>query len=184
MSEIFGRLGGPRDEGEVAEEALDLGADARGTRWLRRHLAGGAAALTTLVEGSYRASTVTGLVVASLEPPLLLVSLEQDSQMEGWVRESGIFGVSILSGRQQFLADRFAGLAPLAPPTFQGIPHFTAVTGAPLLSDSLAWADCRVSGEFETGDHVCLLGTVVELGAGALDDVPLIYYQNRYLRPR
>src|SRR5947208_1858492 len=98
MSEIFGRLGGPRDDFESPEdESVDGTNGPPAARWLRRHVAGGAAALTTEVDGAYRASTVTGYMVASLDPFLVLISLEQDSQMEHWIRRSGVFALSVLS---------------------------------------------------------------------------------------
>lgn len=185
LSEIVGRVGGPRpeDEAELADGDT-LQADARGGRWLRRNRAGGVAALTTVVEGRYRAATVTGWTVVSTEPPQILVALELDGQMEGWLRESGVFGISILGWRQQLLADRFSGFAPLASPRFAGIDHFVAVTGSPLLSDCVAWADCRIVGDIETGDHRCFIGQVVDLGRGGDEDDPLIYFFNRYRRLR
>jgi flavin reductase (DIM6/NTAB) family NADH-FMN oxidoreductase RutF len=93
--------------------------------------------------------------------------------------------LSILSLRQQFLADRFAGLAPLAPARFQGIDHITAVTGCPLLTGSIGWADCKVVDTFVTGDHVNFLGEVQEAGQGlGRHDEPLINFQGRYARMR
>ncbi|HZU14173.1 MAG TPA: flavin reductase family protein [Chloroflexota bacterium] len=186
MSEIFGRAGGPREgtapAGEMPERASP---NAESGRWLRRHHAGGVYALTTVADGGYRAATLTGVLMASLEPLLFLVSLDRDSQIEAWVRAAGYFGLSLLTVRQQFLADQFAGFAPLAPKTFQGIDHVTAVTGAPLLTAAIGWADCRVEGEIETGDHTAFLARAVEVGRGAgADDEPLIYYRSRYPRLR
>lgn len=186
MSEIFGRIGGPRDEiSERDAEAVALEPNARGARWVRRHLAGGVVALTTLADELYRASTVTACTIVSIEPLQLLVSIELDSQMEGWLLDSRIFGLSVLPWDQQFFADQFAGYAPLASRRFAGIDHFTASTGAPLLSRSIAWADCRVVADFETGDHRCFVGEAVAIGSGQGDpNDPLLYYLNRYRRLR
>lgn len=179
-------MGGPRpdDEGETPD-ALELQADARGGRWLRRRHAGAVAALTTVVDGAYRAATITGWTVVSTDPPQVLVALELDGQMEQWLRESGTFGLSLLPWDQQLLADRFAGFAPLASPRFTGIDHFVSVTGCPLLSACLAWADCRILADIETGDHRCFIGQVVDLGGGGgEEDDPLLYFFNRYRRLR
>lgn len=187
MSEIFGRLGGPRDDEFEAPSAVQSGMTAgpETGRWLRRHHAGGVYALTTVVGGLYRATTVTGVLDASLEPLLLLVSLEEGSQMETWIRESGVLGLSILSVRHQFLADRFAGLAPLAPARFEGIDHFVGETGCPLLTDSIAWADCRVAETIITGDHVNVLAEPIAAGPGtASNEEPLVSYLGRYARIR
>ena len=187
MSEIFGRLGGPRDAeaADSRETAGPLPVGPEAGRWLRRHVAGGVAALTTLVDGSYRASTITGYMVASVEPLQMLISVEQDSQMEQWVRESGFYALSVMTYQQQFFADQFAGMAPLAATRFQGIDHHVEVTGAPVLDGSIGWADCRVEAEITMGDHTCFLGRVVAIGMGAaFAEDPLIYFSGRYSRAR
>ncbi len=187
MSEIFGRLGGPRDEDvdDIVGLAGEMVPGLEAGRWLRRHHAAGVYALTTLAGDSFRATTVTGVLDVSLEPLLLLVSLEEGSQMESWIRDSGILGLSGMSVRQQFLADSFAGLAPLAPARFQGIDHFFAETGCPLLRDSIGWADCRVREAIPTGDHVNMLAEVVAVGRGsAATEEPLVSYDGRYVRTR
>ena len=88
MSEITGRLGSERDAepGDQPEPANGQ-VDARTIRRLRRQLAAGATAITTVFDGGYRASTVAGVLMASIEPPLLLISLEGDGQMAGWIEE-------------------------------------------------------------------------------------------------
>lgn len=186
MSEIFGRLGGPRDEeSDVSGPDGEMTVGPLSGRWLRRHHAGGVYALTTIADDAYRATTVTGVLDVSLEPLLLLVSLEEGSQMESWIRDSGMLGLSEMSVRQQFLADRFAGLAPLAPTRFEGINHFTAVTGCPLLTDCIGWADCRVREEIAIGDHVNLVAEVIAAGRGqSPEEEPLISYDGRYTRIR
>ena len=158
--------------------------DARGLRWLRRRLASGVMVVTTTVDGLYRGATVTAYAPVSTDPPLLLVSLELDSQMDGWLEQTGFFAVSVLPWEQQFYADQFAGFTPLASGTFRDIEHVVADSGAPVLAASICWADCLVRSTMITGDHRCFIGEVIGMGAGTgPDDSPLIYYMNRYRRP-
>ena len=187
MSEIFGRLGGPRDleEDDGVEAPGPLLVGPMSGRWLRRRVAGSVAALTTSVDGSFRAATVTGYMVVSLDPLQALISLEQDSQMEHWIRQSGVFALSIMTYKQQFLADQFAGMAPLAAARFEGIEHHIEVTGAPVLGRAIGWIDCRVGHELSTGDHTTFIGDVVAAGRGeGMDDDPLLYFNGRYARVR
>jgi flavin reductase (DIM6/NTAB) family NADH-FMN oxidoreductase RutF len=117
----------------------------------------------------------------SLDPVLFLASLSLDSQMDGWLRASGAFALNILPWREQFLADQFAGQAPLAAVTFAGVEHTTSETGAPILLASIAWADCRIVDAFVTGDHRCFVGEAVAMGEGKGDAAqPLVRYSNRY----
>lgn len=181
MSEIVGRAGGPRDVGQLAEDTAALQADVDGARWLRRHMAAGAAIVSTVTDGGFRATTVNTCISTSLDPPLFLVSIERDSQMEDWLLQSAVFGISVLPWSEQFAADQFAGFTPLASSTFRGIDHFTSLTGAPLLTRCLAWADCRLVQNVLTGDHRCFIGEAVALGRGQGNpDQPLVSYVSRY----
>jgi flavin reductase (DIM6/NTAB) family NADH-FMN oxidoreductase RutF len=181
VTDLFGRLNDSPTPSD--SDTADLQADARGARWLRRRLAGGVVAITTSVDGVYRASTVTACVSVSLEPPQFLVSIELDSQMDGWLLEAALFTLNILPWGQQFFADQFAGFTPLASPTFRGIDHFFSVTGAPVLTESIAWADCRIVSHLQTGDHRCFVGEAVAIGQGRGDERdPLLYYLSRYRR--
>jgi flavin reductase (DIM6/NTAB) family NADH-FMN oxidoreductase RutF len=181
VSEISGRLGsGPADDAVADEELLP---NARGARWLRRHLAGGVAVLTTTVEDGFRGATITACTFLSAEPLLLLAALEIDSQMLDWIQESGCFAVSLLSWRDQFLADQFAGFTPRASRTFGGIDFHVAEGACPVLDRSIGWAACQLHDEITTGDHRCLIGRVIALGSGSGDPTdPLVYYRNRYRR--
>jgi flavin reductase (DIM6/NTAB) family NADH-FMN oxidoreductase RutF len=137
--------------------------------------------LTTVLDGGFRAATLTGWLLVSVDPVQVAVSIEVESQMESWLRQSGVFGLSVLPWSQQFLADRFAGRAPLASRTFAGIDHFTSATGAPLLTHSVGWVDCRITDETETGDHVLFFGEALAVGRGADEAAePLMYYFNQY----
>ncbi|HEX6509369.1 MAG TPA: flavin reductase family protein [Chloroflexota bacterium] len=161
----------------------DLQPNARGARWLRRHIAGGVVAVTTVHGELYRATTVTACFVASNEPFQILVSIERDSQMEDWMLASGVFAISVLPWHQQFLADQFAGFTPRASGRFDRIAHFVVETGAPIVDDCIGWADCRIVSNFETGDHRCFLGDVTAVGPGhGVPEEPLVYYLNRYRR--
>lgn len=186
MRDLFGRVSEPDDErDERLAPPAEPGLDDRGARWLRRHLAAGVVAVTTVVDGLYRASTVAACTSVSTEPPQFLISIELDSQMDEWLLRSGTFGLSILTWDQQFFADQFAGFAPLASSTFKGIDHFLSVTGAPLLADAIGWADCRIVATLETGDHRCFIGQAEALGAGrGSPERPLLYYRNRYRQVR
>jgi flavin reductase (DIM6/NTAB) family NADH-FMN oxidoreductase RutF len=185
MSEISGRLGGPGGDGEADPDPTFDEIDPDAGRWLRRHRAGGVAVATTVAAGTYRGTTLSAWIVASLEPLQLLLSLEDDNPMVEWITEAGFFALSILSWRDQFFADQFAGFTPRASTSFAGIDHLTAPSGAPVLTACIAWADSEFVSSLVTGDHKCLLGNVQAVGRGAGDeDDPLIYYLSRYRRVR
>ncbi|HQU44536.1 MAG TPA: flavin reductase family protein, partial [Pirellulales bacterium] len=56
----------------------------------------------------------------------------------------------------------------------------TAVTGAPILDDALAWVDCKLAESLPGGDHHIFTGEIV--AGDAREGRPLLYYQGNYAR--
>ena len=100
--------------------------------------------------------------------------------MSNLVPATGVFAVSVLDRSQEFLADRFAGLAPLPDARFTGVPHRLAAGGCPILTSALAWFDCRVHAAHDGGDHLIVVGEVTALGLGEDTDDPLLSYEGGY----
>src|SRR5579864_8055083 len=94
------------------EESTTGGGAAADAHKLRRRVAGSVAAVTTVADDGFRASTVTAFVVTSFEPFLFLVSLDNDGSLTEELRRSRVFALSLLTWPGQLLADRFAGFAP------------------------------------------------------------------------
>src|SRR5215203_3502709 len=114
-------------------------------REIRRRWASGVVVVTTVDgNGGFRGATVSAFAAVSLEPPLVLVCLDRSGRMSEMVPEAGIFAVSILESNQEFLAERFAGRAPLPDKVFTGVLHSSAGNGCPILDGAHAWYACRV----------------------------------------
>jgi hydroxymethylglutaryl-CoA lyase len=64
---------------------------------------------------------------------------------------------------------------------FAGLKTTTAVTGSPLLPDSLAWVDCIVWAMYDGGDHTIFVGEVRDLSVSDLD-MPLLYHNRLWRR--
>ena len=56
----------------------------------------------------------------------------------------------------------------------------TAVTGAPVLEDALAWLDCTIYARFAAGTHTIYVGEVQASQTPRADDEPLIYWNRGY----
>ncbi len=165
-----GQRGGP-----VAPGTLD-----ELVREARRRWASGVAVVTTREEAGFRGATVSAFVVVSLDPPRLLVCLDNEARMSALVPEVGAFAVSILDTAQEFLAERFAGRAPLPDARLTGIPHRLTASGCPLLVGALAGFDCRVAATHDGGDHLIVVGDILAAMAGDEGDDPLITYGGGY----
>ena len=147
-------------------------------RSLMRLFPSGVCVVTADADGDRIGVTIGSLVSLSLDPPLVGVSVGKDVALHELLRAAGVFGVSILRGDQAGVAAHFArGTPPIG--LWSGVETRSGVTGALLLSDALAWLECRVSAEHEAGDHTFFVGEVVALEEGAPAPA-LVYHEHGY----
>jgi len=121
------------------------------------------------------AITINSFSSVSLEPPLVLWCIDRDASSFGAFMASDSYAVSILRADQQSIANRYAGYPDpeTVPPRFK-----TGTSGAPVLTDALAWFDCRIWARYEAGDHVILVGEIIDFAAGS--GAPLTYFASRF----
>ncbi len=135
--------------------------------------ASGITVITTKYEGDIHGMTANAFVSVSLDPPLVLVSVDNRAHMKEVLPESGKYGVSILSDKQEDMSQHFAGM----PKEGVEVP-FIEHGGVPLIEGSLAHLVCEVVEEHPAGDHTLYIGRVEHL---AYDDgTPLLFYTGTY----
>jgi flavin reductase (DIM6/NTAB) family NADH-FMN oxidoreductase RutF len=120
------------------------------------------------------ANAVTSL---SLDPPLVLVAVDRRAQTHQCLKENKCFAVNVLTADQEAISRRFAKSGPK---DFSDLSVTTAVTGCPILTDALAWVDCRLVEILAGGDHDIFLGEI--LAGDARDGQPLLFYAGQYRR--
>ncbi|RLK54982.1 flavin reductase family protein [Actinokineospora cianjurensis] len=133
----------------------------------------GITVITTEWEGEVHGMTANGFLSVSLDPPLVLVSLDRKTRMRPLLAQSGRYGVSILADHQEVHSRHFAGR-----PVAALEPEFETVAGVPLLVGSLARIACRVVDVHEAGDHILHIGEVEHLDYQ--DGDPLVFYTGGY----
>ncbi|HEU0027693.1 MAG TPA: flavin reductase family protein [Ktedonobacterales bacterium] len=124
--------------------------------------------------------TVNAFASISLDPPLVMISIDKRSHLRDAIPQAGYFAASILTTEQQELSRRFAGQSNHRNDRFHGVSWRIEATGAPVLNDALAWVDCRMEAMYPGGDHSIILGRVEALGFTTGE--PLLYYRGRYGR--
>jgi flavin reductase (DIM6/NTAB) family NADH-FMN oxidoreductase RutF len=128
-------------------------------REVMRSAASGICVVTIQLEETRVGLTVGSLVSLSLEPPLVGFALGQQAQLHELLRGAGEFGVSLLGGDQEALAQHFArSVPPIA--MWAGIDLRDEVDGPPLIAGALGWLRCSVEAEQPTGDHTFFVGRV------------------------
>jgi flavin reductase (DIM6/NTAB) family NADH-FMN oxidoreductase RutF len=131
-------------------------------------------------EGDALATTVNAVTSVSLEPPLLLVCLAQDSETLAAVRARSHFAVSILAESQREHSIRFAAKGQSARP--QDVEFSEHGHGVPCLPNALATLACHVSAIHDAGDHVIVVGEALSMSSADSDAAPLLFFRGSYSR--
>jgi flavin reductase (DIM6/NTAB) family NADH-FMN oxidoreductase RutF len=139
---------------------------------MERGMSGSIAALfQRLTQGVYvvgvahgeirNAFTAAWVMQVSFDPLLLALSINPHHSSYGLLKEGRAFSVNVLKKGQLELAARYG--RPANPEKKLALTEWTrGRTGLPLLLGSLAWFECRVVGEHPAGDHVLVLGKVID----------------------
>jgi len=123
--------------------------------------------------------TVSAFASVSPEPPLILIAVDHRGFGHKMLETEGaVFAVNILSQDKMELSNRFAWVKD--EDRFAVGDWGTAVTGAPVLQDALAWLDCTVYARHEAGTNSIYVGRVQASGVPRPDDLPLVYWNRGY----
>jgi flavin reductase (DIM6/NTAB) family NADH-FMN oxidoreductase RutF len=131
-------------------------------------------------DGRFYGLTVNSLTSVSLDPVLVLVCFDNKLSSLEHFKNSGKFGVSILSEAQEDVSRLFAKKNSERP---AGI-YFDGPAGQPLLRNCLAFLECETVAVYPGGDHEIFVARVLaaatmEANAGTR---PLMYFRGRYQR--
>ncbi len=175
---------GPEGIGEVPvaapdPEQLDVEGDdpAVALRQTLGMFATGVTVITTRVADQIHGMTANAFMSVSLEPPLVLISVDRRTKMCSLLNEGQRFAVSVLADDQHSLSDHFAGRAGSDAPA----PSFGVVRETPLVEGSAAHFVARVVRSHWGGDHSLFLGRV-EYARCATDARPLLFHGGQYGR--
>jgi flavin reductase (DIM6/NTAB) family NADH-FMN oxidoreductase RutF len=152
--------------------------DARAFRDALGHFATGVAIVTAAGQGTAGplGLTINSFASVSLDPPLILWSLDRSSDRFAAMMAATHFAVNMLGAESRDLAQR---LARKGQSTIEAASLRPGAHGAPLLEDAIAHFECKVEHRYDGGDHVILVGRVLAHGHRSHGD-PLIYYRGRY----
>jgi 4-nitrophenol 2-monooxygenase / 4-nitrocatechol 4-monooxygenase, reductase component len=137
-----------------------------------------AVSVVTVDVGGYRTGiTVGSLVSLALEPPLIGMSINREAQTHELLRDSMRFGVSLLAGDQERVAERFAmSVPPIV--LWDGVDVRNS-DGPPLLAGAAGWLVCSIRDEVAAGSHTFFVSAVESVELGDASSV-LVYVGSRY----
>lgn len=128
------------------------------------HFATGVTVVTTQSQGNLAGITVNAFCSVSLNPPLVLVCIDLNSNTLPLLRESKAFAVNMLTDQQEELSRGFSTSSRERFEHFCHASYHTAATGAPILDNSLAFVDANIVAEYPGGDHAIFIGEVKAIG--------------------
>lgn len=152
--------------------------DSKEQRRIFGRFATGVTVVTTGHDGDFAGLTANAICSVSLDPPLVLVSVDKKAGSHAEIARHGCYAINILAAGQEEISQRFAKPGPK---DFSDLNCTTAVTGAPILGGTLGYVDCRVVNVFPGGDHDLFIGEIVA-GEARSEGPPLLYFAGKYRR--
>lgn len=140
------------------------------------HFATGVAVVTTRDDDVDRGITVNSFTSLSLQPPLVLWCIARTSRSYSAFNRSDHFIINVLAADQVTVSNRFAFREGAEFPT--DVPFKRALADIPLLDGSSANFQCRKTDVFDGGDHLAIVGEVIDF-AGS-DRPGLLYHRGQY----
>ena len=153
------------------------GIDPRDLRNAFGTFATGVTIVTSAYDGQDTGLTANSFSSVSLDPPLILWSLDRKSGSLPIFEQADHFAVHVLSAGQEDLSNRFAGKGE---DRFTGLEVERGGSDIPLLKDCAARFECRKAYIYEGGDHVIIVGEVVDYHHST--QPPLLFHSGKYKR--
>lgn len=141
-------------------------------------LAAGTSIVTTYdQDGQKLGLTATSVTALSLDPPLVLVCIDRRARTAAALSAQAAFVVHFLAAEQESLAMQFA--SPL-PDKFEGVSYQMTANGCARIDGVLASVECAAYQVVPGGDHLIVIGRVVEAQIGGEDAQPLVYFRSQF----
>lgn len=133
----------------------------------------GVTIITTSVNNQVHGMTANAFMSVSLNPKLVLISVGEKANMNQRIKESGKFGISILTKEQQDMSMYFAGQL-----KEQRMIEFDWMQDIPVVPNSIANISCNVHATHQAGDHTLYIGEVKDIAFK--DGDPLTFFEGKY----
>lgn len=121
--------------------------------------------------------TVNSFASVSLDPPLILWSLQKNSECYSAFANVPKFAVNFLSAGQQVLSNQFAKKGEHEIPEGQ---YIQGRSGCVVLKNVMTSMECQLEAMHDGGDHVIIIGRVLELIDHPAYRAPLVFFGGKY----
>ena len=152
--------------------------EAQELRRVLGHFATGVTVITTKdKDGGPNGLTANAFMSLSLNPPLILISVDKGATCYTCFEPHNGFTVNFLSEGQEDISRRFAtkGID-----KFAGLKWKEGSNGAAILDGVLGHVECKITQCYDGGDHTIVLGEI--LNVNATGERPLLFFKGKYQR--
>lgn len=133
--------------------------------------------LTSKFDDRYAAGTVCWVSQTSFEPPLVMVAIRVNTNVQSVVKDSGVFAINVVGKAEKPMLWPFAKETRFEEGRLNGYKFDIGQLGCPLIHGLPAYVECRVVETLEPGDHTIFIGEVVNPGVRNIDAEPLIEWE-------
>jgi flavin reductase (DIM6/NTAB) family NADH-FMN oxidoreductase RutF len=147
-------------------------------RRIMGHFATGVTVITiTNQDGTPTGLTANAFMSLSLNPPLVLISVDKGATCYACFELKNGFTVNFLSEDQEEISRRFATKGA---DKFANLKWRAGSNGAAIIEGALGYVECKITECHEGGDHTIVVGEIV--AAGATGERPLLFFKGKYQR--
>lgn len=162
----------PQEPQDLADRPREPAFDSRRLRHAFGKFATGVTVVTCRTpDGTPHGATVNAFTAVSLDPPLAQVTLIRGNKASTYLEDQP-FAINILAEHQLRTCLNFAG-KPMHPG-----PRWRSEDGLPVLEGNAATLECRPWATYDGGDHVIVIGEVIELEISDRD--PLLFVSGKF----
>lgn len=142
------------------------------------HFATGVTVITTRDrDGAPNGLTANAFISLSLNPPLVLISVDKGATCYACFELENGFTVNFLAEEQEEISRRFATKGA---DKFTGLKWHPGSNGAAVIDDAIGYVECKITACHDGGDHTIVVGEIV--GASATGERPLLFFKGKYQR--
>jgi flavin reductase (DIM6/NTAB) family NADH-FMN oxidoreductase RutF len=143
----------------------------------------GIVVVSTSLNGTGHAMTVSAFTSVSLDPLLVLFCAEKIARFHDAVLAAGFWAVSVMDEESEKAARWLATRGRPLQGQLDSVAHHPGPkTGAPILDGALSAMECRTRAVHDGGDHSIVVGEVLGVTEPAGEGGPLLYHAGRYRR--
>lgn len=142
---------------------------------VNRQFITGVTVVTTMVDGTPRGLAVNAFSSVSLEPPTVMVCVQQTSSTYESLFASSHLAINILSSEQLDVVSVFATKSK---DKFASIDWRPGPHGSPVIEGSSAYMEVEICERLQASTHTIFIGRVLD--AGVTETRPMIYADGKF----